>query len=249
MELVRHMPAEIAMLHDLEGVVFSKWLPATWKKTCNDRRRYPREHDHKAPDMNTLRLSCFTGHVDLLDQELASGRHDVNDTDYLCRSALYWAIGTGNFRAVELLLSHGADSNSRNCGDFTPLLLALRKDFYNVVELLLAHGADPNVSRSLGGADGIYNRWSHPIHVACENGNLEAVRLLLRHGADPRAKTENSTTALWFAARGGHENIMKLLIDLGSNDPEQWKSYAMALDIAAESYKVGAIRLILENWQ
>jgi hypothetical protein len=49
------------------------------------------------------------------------------------------------------------------------------------------------------------------------NGHLEVAKALLAKGADVNAKTNNGTTALIAATKGGHANVRDLLVKAGAN--------------------------------
>ncbi|MFB5651737.1 ankyrin repeat domain-containing protein [Leptospira wolffii] len=115
-----------------------------------------------------------------------------------------------------------------NLEDFRNLLIGLRKeedfldassmllgvscsdtsDFYYLEELLSC-GLDPNRSNSFG----IY-----PLHIAVENGKLDAVKLLLSYGADPNVRDSNGVTPLHISySYDGLAEISDLLIRNGAN--------------------------------
>jgi ankyrin repeat protein len=52
--------------------------------------------------------------------------------------------------------------------------------------------------------------------AAVVGGNLTVVQLLINNGARVKAKRADSSTALIFAAQGGHYDIVKLLCESGS---------------------------------
>lgn len=61
---------------------------------------------------------------------------------------------------------------------------------------------------------------------ACENGRTAAARLLLGAGADANAADADGWTPLAFAARFGHLDIVKELLDaVACVDPRDCVSY------------------------
>ena len=58
--------------------------------------------------------------------------------------------------------------------------------------------------------------------LACvPSGNLDLARLLLRYGADPNISTNDGETPLMTAARGGHHEMVKILLEAGANPDAQ----------------------------
>ena len=80
------------------------------------------------------------------------------------------------------------------------------------VETLLNDGSTPT---NITGKD---RRHGTALHMASLKGQREIVELLLNDGALLEAKTPKlSATALIFACGGGHDGIVKLLLDRGAD--------------------------------
>jgi hypothetical protein len=120
-----------------------------------------------------------------------------------------------NGTIADILISQGANVDSKNSHGETALHLAARFGHLDVVKMLLAHGADINVqsnSRSesnMSNAD--FNVGWTPLHEAAEQGELEAVRMLLLHKAKAHLTTKNGKTARDRARQSGHTEITKML--------------------------------------
>jgi ankyrin repeat protein len=56
---------------------------------------------------------------------------------------------------------------------------------------------------------------STPLHVACQQGNLEMARYLLGAGADPLAGDNENSMPIHVAAIGGNIDVMKLFLEKG----------------------------------
>jgi ankyrin repeat protein len=91
------------------------------------------------------------------------------------------AVGSGNERMVELLLSAGADPNLGDDRGETPLTLAALNPLgsINVVRLLLRAGADPNHEYPLG---------QTLVESARQMGSPRAAELLERAASPEPAK-------------------------------------------------------------
>lgn len=120
----------------------------------------------------------------------------------------------GPIDVVVLLLRHGAKVKGWDPSrDGDPLLRAVVINQVEAVRLLLAADADPNVCDGEG-----YS----PLRVCADKGYLEIARLLLLSGATRTIEEwggERPMTALGFAARGLHVEMVKLLLAHGA-DPQ-----------------------------
>jgi ankyrin repeat protein len=54
-----------------------------------------------------------------------------------------------------------------------------------------------------------------PLHVAAEEGSVQALRLLLVAGADASVRDRRQTDPLFVASGRGHKEVVELLIDMG----------------------------------
>jgi ankyrin repeat protein len=109
---------------------------------------------------------------------------------------------------LRILLAHGADINAIGYCQ-TPLQTATMWGQTKNVRMLIDAGADVNLVSGPGFAR------IPPLQFALMQGRLDLVRMLLHAKADIRAVSGGWTTALEIAAARGHEEIVKLLLDLG----------------------------------
>jgi ankyrin repeat protein len=125
------------------------------------------------------------------------------------KAPLHKAAEAGDTRMVAHLLQSGATVNLRNNWGFTPFLLAVQADHLAVCELLIHHGADPMEQHKTG--------W-YAIHFAAWKGALKFVEYSIeRKSFVPDLLSGDKVSALWYAAKYGHAQITKLLIDYGCN--------------------------------
>ena len=115
------------------------------------------------------------------------------------------AVRDGNIEDVKTLILNGAEINSMDVSNRTPLDWAVFKNHILIAKLLLQNGADVNMGH--GGT--IFNT---PLHVAAGFGCLEMVEMLIRKGADIEAKDYLARTPLHLA----NDKITKILIQMGA---------------------------------
>ncbi|XP_055848105.1 ankyrin-3-like isoform X2 [Episyrphus balteatus] len=95
----------------------------------------------------------------------------------------------------------------------------LSGNFEYVQSLINQHGLDGSESH---GGSRVNSRKSKtfatttPLHIACENGDLEITQMLLDHDADINAPNESSFTPLLTAIQNTKENIIDLLLKRGA---------------------------------
>ena len=118
---------------------------------------------------------------------------------------LHKAVRDGNIEDVKTLILNGAEINSMDVSNRTPLGWAVFKNHILIAKLLLQNGADVNMGH--GGT--IFNT---PLHVAAGFGCLEMVEMLIRKGAEIEAKDYLARTPLHLA----NDEITKILIQMGA---------------------------------
>ncbi|MDB4816699.1 ankyrin repeat domain-containing protein, partial [bacterium] len=84
-----------------------------------------------------------------------------------------------------LLISKGADINTKDVVGWTPVIEAARKGHKAIVELLISHGALLNTKDSLTGKSAL--------HFAAALGHKEIVQLLISKGADVNIRSDALT--------------------------------------------------------
>jgi len=86
----------------------------------------------------------------------------------------------------------------------------------DIAKFLLQMGSDPN-RPTLQGVT--------PLHLAAELGDPDLCDILVRHGAVVDARDDQGETPLFYALRGQHEEVVKLLVldfksDLGCRNDD-----------------------------
>jgi ankyrin repeat protein len=113
------------------------------------------------------------------------------------RSELVRAVSDGNIELVNKLVGN-ADAEEKD----TALIIAVRENMLPMVKCLLVAGANPGTTS--GGISMLI--W------ACVGGLTDIVRELIDAGADITFKGEDGMTAMQWAAKGKHRDIVALLL-------------------------------------
>ncbi|XP_044757341.1 ankyrin repeat and KH domain-containing protein 1 isoform X3 [Coccinella septempunctata] len=144
------------------------------------------------------------GHLDLVKFLLLHGAN-VEAQTQTGDTALTYACENGHTDVADLLLQYGANLEHESEGGRTPLMKACRAGHLCTVQFLISKGA--NVRKQTTNND------HTPLSLACAGGHMAVVELLLSQNADPNHKLKDNSTMLIEAAKGGHTNVVQLLLD------------------------------------
>ncbi|KAL7964345.1 hypothetical protein HDV63DRAFT_274921 [Trichoderma sp. SZMC 28014] len=191
------------------------WLRIYWRSTNTE---FPQ-------NFTALMIASYFGLTTAMKLLLISGSTGLNSRDGTYeRSALSWAAGNGYHVAVKLLIEGvrsrrkgpkmmikvGAQVDSVDRHDLTPLSYAVLNGHVAVAEALLEAGARVDTRDSIGGT---------PLSYAVCNGHEHMFNLLFKRGIDIDSEEDMSVALLLSAAEKGHEGIVKLLLDKDRVDP------------------------------
>ncbi|CAL7944301.1 unnamed protein product [Xylocopa violacea] len=170
----------------------------------------------------------------------------VNAKDHQGRSALHIlassTIFDNNHRTeieslIETLLAAGADPSLKNDRGETPLHECLECGALNTAFLLIPH-TPANIMSRYG---------ETPLHIASRKNYVDMVAKLLEHGEDPSVQDAGGNTPLHLASARGFHQTVSLLVTSPLAQLEKLNTEGLtALQVAAESGFVNAVRLLLK---
>jgi uncharacterized protein len=191
-----------------------------------------------AGEAGALADAAMHGDLDAMRTLVKHGA-DANERGAFGTPALHWRVRVDDLAGAKFLLASGADANGTTERGVTPLELAIDNGNAAMVALLLKARADANHLDHVG---------ETPLMRASEVGVLPVLQLLLKHGAVVDVREANyGQTALMFAARAGHADVVATLLASGANPNVATKVGATPAFIAPNSvpgfgFGVGILR-------
>ncbi|XP_076635232.1 uncharacterized protein LOC143348625 [Colletes latitarsis] len=182
--------------------------------------------------LKTLDLLASAGPVNAKDHQGRSALHILASStifDNNHRTEIESLIGT--------LLAAGADPALKNDRGETPLHECLECGALNTAFLLVSHTPT-----------GIMSRYGEtPLHIASRKNYADMVAKLLEQGEDPSVQDAGGNTPLHLASARGFHQIVSLLVTSPLAQLEKLNTEGLtALQVAAESGFVNAVRLLLK---
>lgn len=189
---------------------------------------------------SSLMLASQNGHLSIVERLIEHGAGINIRSNTSKFTALFSAIKNGHYSICELLLEKGASISKLPKETFFPLYIAAESGRAEIAELLLKYGANVNERTSDNWTClmiATYNQHISVIKVlldakgiliddcpaagytsfmlSCQNNNLPIIKLFLERGANLHAKSTHHLNCLMIAARSGHPEIMRYLIQKG----------------------------------
>jgi ankyrin repeat protein len=165
---------------------------------------------------------------------------DVNTPSGDGTTALVWAAHWDELETADLLIRAGANVNTANDYDITPLWEACNNGSGAMVETLLEARANPNAALPKTGETMLMR--------CARTGNTDAVKTLLAHGAEVNAKElQKGQTALMWAIEQRHPEVAQALIAAGADCQAKSKGGLTPSLFAARQGDIETAKLLLEK--
>jgi ankyrin repeat protein len=163
---------------------------------------------------------------------------DVNARRADGATALLWAAHWDDVEMVDALLRARADVNAFDDYGVTALARAAENASEAVVTKLLSAGAKPNLAQKSG---------LTPLMIAARTGSVNVVKALLAGGADPNAVTTipNASALMWSLA-SGHDDVTRVLVEMGANVHVSTTKGITPLMFAARNGNIEMARLLIK---
>ena len=173
-------------------------------------------------------------------------------------TVLHLVVHENYMEIARLLLSHGADINSRRDYETPPHISSLQshveRPLYGLEETgkiensLQNNGSDVSSEESSVFSLG-YERECRftPLHIAAEEGYLDMCQMLLDHKADVRMQDNQGNTPLHLALSGDHFDISRILLEYNAEVNSRNEDGYTPLLIASSNGNIDIFRLLVAH--
>ncbi|KAL3940599.1 MAG: hypothetical protein SGBAC_004883 [Bacillariaceae sp.] len=187
-----------------------------------------------------LTRASLNGHLEVVKLLVAEKYVDVNESNYLGKTALRVACEYGHLQVVKFLVDSGARSTADCNGNKAPLNQACAEGHLDIVKWLVWKGDDVHAKESSGDT---------PLHSACFGRSLDVVQwLVVEKGADIRAENNDKYTAFTAASKYDSREIFEWLVNyerveaLSLLECALWKSKLQEHAATMSSMETGAVK-------
>ena len=175
-------------------------------------------------DPEEMLKAAERGDAAKIRQLLASDTTLANTKGAFNKTPLHWAAEKNYPEIAELLIAAGADINTEVSWGMTPLQWAANMGSREVAQILLEHGARPQLNMwcaaGLGMLDVVESFWDGPDSLKPGAGQTRSRDLgngQWGKSPPPETYTELISEALYIAARNGHVDVVRFLLEKGAD--------------------------------
>ncbi|CAF0887601.1 unnamed protein product [Adineta ricciae] len=215
-------------------------------------------NDRDKRERGPIYLASFSNHVQTLEILLQyaeqHGKTDkeklsVNQIDRYSRTALHAAAELGHVEIVNVLLRRGASLAMKDDDEYTPLMLACKKNRLDVLKLLIEYISEhyQTARDRLSFFEERDDASNTALHISAAEGHSSIIKLLLEQGCDLRAKNIISSLPIHCAAERGRYNSVRTLIEQHSQIDPNDKNGQTPLHLAARNGHSDVVKLLLKN--
>ncbi|KAJ3449562.1 ankyrin repeat family protein [Anaeramoeba flamelloides] len=185
-----------------------------------------------------LMIVCKKGHSNLIPILLEYGSSVSSRRTFNKSTALHMSASNGHIECCDLLIKNGADINSKDRHNNTPLILATKNNHQSAVKFLLENKALVNIVDKEGNT---------ALHYSNKNQNTEISELLLAFKADPHIQNNKGYSPLHIASKLGNEINILLLLDRGADAYQLDNNKNNSIDLLMKKQYHNILLLVMDS--
>ena len=159
---------------------------------------------HSETGADCVFAAIDSGHTEVVKFLLSLVAHLEIRGSSQVHSALFAAARRGDYAALGILLDKGANPNSKNKDQSTPLHVAAQYGYLNIAKQLLLKNADVFAKDEARRT---------PLHIAVAAGSVAVTRTLLEHRSEVNVQDLYGDTPFHTAFRSGKADIFNCLVE------------------------------------
>jgi ankyrin repeat protein len=205
-------------------------------------------------DPEEMLKACQQGDLDKVRELLKRDSTLVNAKGAHHKTPLHWAAEKNNAELAQLLIGAGADVNAEVSWGMTPLAWAANMGSREAAEILLAHGARPQLNMwcaaGLGMLEVVASFFDGPNGLKPNAGQTRTRDLgdgNWGKAAPPESYHELVSEAFHIAARNGHVDVAKFLLEKGADINHRGFFGAPGMHWAAINGHTPMVEFLLEH--
>ena len=184
-------------------------------------------HMRTKSGLNCLHIAAFNGHLNLCKILINKHYFDVNMTDNGGIAPLHASVRYGKYELIKFFADKVADIYVKTKSGMNCLHIAAHYGYFNLCDTLIKkHNFDVHMTDVYG--------WT-ALRYSAQYGSYELVNFLVDMGIDIHLKTKNGMNCLHIAARKGHLDLCKTLVnkhkfDVRMTDNNGWISLHFSVE-------------------
>lgn len=221
------------------------------------------------PIGSCLALGCYFGHNAMVERLINDVGCNVDSEDKHRQTPLMWAAKLGHGKICQMLLSKDAQTERRDFGARTALLLAVMANQDTTAAILAAGGASADARDYQGssplslikqrrdqsmlyrllnvnGDTSDTDTYDQTLLKNAALGRTETIRELFKMGASIRAMGPHEESPLNLAASGGHISTVRLLLEHGADVNHKNDRNETALNQVVQEEHHEVVRTLLD---